>query len=83
MYPRLEEIPSGRERTLIEPHVLPQVPYRPCELERSSADPFAAKEASKQIMEDLLMSAGGDLTDDLDPDSPSVVKRGATDEDTF
>ena len=44
----------------------------------------AAREASKRIVEDLLLTAGGNVTDDLDEDSPSVVKRGReADDDTF
>lgn len=45
-----------------------------------------AREASKRIVEDLLLTAGGgNVTDDLDEDSPSVIKRGGLldDEDTF
>lgn len=43
-----------------------------------------AREASKRIVEDLLLTAGGNVTDDLDEDSPSVVRRTqALDEDTF
>ncbi|KAL8793779.1 MAG: hypothetical protein Q9195_003609 [Heterodermia aff. obscurata] len=43
-----------------------------------------AREASKRIVEDLLLSAGGNVTDDLDEDSPSVVRRTqAMDDDTF
>ncbi|KAL6719868.1 DASH complex subunit ask1 [Lecanora helva] len=42
-----------------------------------------AREASKRIVEDLLLTAGGNVTDDLDEDSPSVVKRSREDEDTF
>ncbi|KAL8832560.1 MAG: hypothetical protein Q9191_000184 [Dirinaria sp. TL-2023a] len=43
-----------------------------------------AKEASKRIVEDLLLTAGGSVTDDLDEDSPSVVRRtDALDADTF
>ena len=43
-----------------------------------------AREASKRIVEDLLLTAGGNITDDLDEDSPSVVRRTeALDEDTF
>lgn len=43
-----------------------------------------AREASKRIIEDLLLTAGGSVTDDLDEDSPSVVRRmGIGDEDTF
>ncbi|MCJ1355975.1 MAG: DASH complex subunit ask1 [Icmadophila ericetorum] len=42
-----------------------------------------AREASKRIVEDLLLTAGGNITDDLD-ESPSIVKRGGMyDEDTF
>ncbi|KAL8859274.1 MAG: hypothetical protein Q9178_004212 [Gyalolechia marmorata] len=40
-----------------------------------------AREASKKIVEDLLLTAGGDVTDELEDDSPSVVKRGFLDED--
>ena len=43
-----------------------------------------AREASKRIVEDLLLTAGGDVTDDPDEDSPSVVQRARLgDEDTF
>ncbi|SLM34241.1 DASH complex subunit Ask1 [Lasallia pustulata] len=43
-----------------------------------------AREASRRIVEDLLLTAGGNLTDDLDEDSPSMVKRGGLlEEDTF
>ncbi len=43
-----------------------------------------AREASKRIVEDLLLTAGGNVTDDLDEDSPSVVQRARLgDEDTF
>ena len=43
-----------------------------------------ACEASKRIVEDLLLTAGGSVTDDLEEDSPSVVRRaGIADEDTF
>ena len=43
-----------------------------------------AREASKRIVEDLLLTAGGNVTDDLDEDSPSVVRRaGLEEEDTF
>lgn len=45
---------------------------------------LAAREASKRIVEDLLLTAGGNVTDDLDEDSPSVIKRGGMlEEDTF
>ncbi|KAL8672470.1 MAG: hypothetical protein Q9168_003073 [Polycauliona sp. 1 TL-2023] len=41
-----------------------------------------AREASKRIVEDLLLTAGGNVTDELEDDeSPSVVKRGFMDED--
>ena len=46
----------------------------------------SAREASKRIVEDLLLTAGGgNVTDDIDEDSPSVIKRGGLldDEDTF
>ena len=42
-----------------------------------------AREASRRIVEDLLLTAGGNVTDDLE-DSPSVVQRARLgDEDTF
>ena len=42
-----------------------------------------AREASKRIVEDLLLTAGGNITES-DDDSPSVVKRsGMREEDTF
>ena len=42
-----------------------------------------AREASKRIVEDLLLTAGGDISDELE-DSPSIVKRGGLlEEDTF
>jgi DASH complex subunit ASK1 len=50
------------------------------------ADATIAREASKRIVEDLLLTAGGNVTDELEEeeDSPSVVRRtGALDEDTF
>jgi len=49
------------------------------------ADATIAREASKRIVEDLLLTAGGDVTDELEEeDSPSVVRKtGALDEDTF
>ncbi|KAI4170158.1 MAG: hypothetical protein LQ343_005164 [Gyalolechia ehrenbergii] len=40
-----------------------------------------AREASKKIVEDLLLTAGGNVTDEFEESSPSVVKRGAMDED--
>ena len=43
-----------------------------------------AREASKRIVEDLLLTAGGNVTDDLEEDSPSVIQRARLgDEDTF
>ncbi|KAI4180016.1 MAG: hypothetical protein LQ346_007081 [Caloplaca aetnensis] len=44
-----------------------------------------AREASKRIVEDLLLTAGGNVTGEFeDEDSPSVVKRGIMeDDDTF
>ena len=42
-----------------------------------------AREASKRIVEDLLLTAGGNVSDDLEEDSPSVIKRGLLEEDTF
>ncbi|KAF2109945.1 DASH complex subunit Ask1-domain-containing protein [Lophiotrema nucula] len=45
-----------------------------------------AREASKRIVEDLLMTAGGDITDELDQtedDSPSVVRRQVDLDDSF
>ncbi|KAL9607506.1 MAG: hypothetical protein Q9167_007580, partial [Letrouitia subvulpina] len=47
---------------------------------------YVAREASKRIVEDLLLTAGGSVTDDMenDDDSPRVVKRGAlAEDDTF
>ncbi|KAI4229094.1 MAG: hypothetical protein L6R36_001156 [Xanthoria steineri] len=40
-----------------------------------------AREASKKIVADLLLTAGGNVTDDPEDESPSVVKRGFMDED--
>ncbi|KAL8947657.1 MAG: hypothetical protein Q9222_006090 [Ikaeria aurantiellina] len=41
-----------------------------------------AREASKKIVEDILLTAGGNVTDEFaEEDSPSVVKRGALEED--
>ncbi|KAF1996592.1 hypothetical protein P154DRAFT_556180 [Amniculicola lignicola CBS 123094] len=45
-----------------------------------------AQEASKRIVEDLLLTAGGDITDTtdgLDDDSPSVVRRRVDLDDSF
>lgn len=47
-----------------------------------------AREASKRIVEDLLMTAGADATDDIEgieeEDSPSMVRKAYdVDEDTF
>lgn len=50
-----------------------------------------AREASKKIVDDLLLTAGADATDDIEDDSlefevpsPSVVKQGwQIDDDTF
>ncbi len=46
---------------------------------------FIAREASKRIVEDLLLTAGDNVTDDVSMDSPSMVKRGGglLEEDTF
>ena len=44
---------------------------------------YIAREASKRIVEDLLLTAGGNVTDDLEEDSPSVVRRVGVEEDTF
>jgi DASH complex subunit ASK1 len=41
-----------------------------------------AQEASRRIVEDILYSAGGDITDDLD-DSPSIVQRNRELDETF
>jgi DASH complex subunit ASK1 len=46
----------------------------------------AAREASKRIVDDLLMTAGGDFTDTasgIDEDSPSVVRRQVDLDDSF
>ncbi|KAL9595492.1 MAG: hypothetical protein Q9219_006421 [cf. Caloplaca sp. 3 TL-2023] len=40
-----------------------------------------AREASKKIVENLLLTAGGNVTDEFEESSPSVVKRGVLDED--
>ena len=45
-----------------------------------------AREASKRIVDDLLMTAGGDITDTtggMEEDSPSVVRRQLDLDDTF
>lgn len=49
-----------------------------------------AREASRKIVEDLLMTAGADATDDIDGEgeyleepSPSVVRKGWDEDDTF
>ncbi|KAF2017967.1 hypothetical protein BU24DRAFT_420998 [Aaosphaeria arxii CBS 175.79] len=45
-----------------------------------------AREASKRIVDDLLMTAGGDITDStggLEEDSPSVVRRQVDLDDSF
>ncbi|KAL9078240.1 MAG: hypothetical protein Q9157_002858 [Trypethelium eluteriae] len=44
-----------------------------------------AREASKRIVEDLLSTAGGDITDEMaaEEDSPSVVKRNQELDDSF
>ncbi|KAH7128515.1 DASH complex subunit Ask1-domain-containing protein [Dendryphion nanum] len=45
-----------------------------------------AREASKRIVEDLLLTAGGDITESttgLDDDSPSVVRRQVDLDDSF
>lgn len=49
-----------------------------------------AREASRKIVDDLLLTAGADATDDIEGDfeldlnpSPSVIKRIDMDEDTF
>ncbi|KAL5113862.1 DASH complex subunit ask1 [Pleosporales sp. CAS-2024a] len=45
-----------------------------------------AREASRRIVDDLLMTAGGDITDTtggLDEDSPSVVRRQVDLDDSF
>jgi DASH complex subunit ASK1 len=47
---------------------------------------LAAREASKRIVEDLLLTAGGGISDDtggLDDDSPSVVRRQVDLDDSF
>ena len=50
---------------------------------RSMLTANTAREASKRIVEDLLLTAGGDISDELE-DSPSIVKRGGLlEEDTF
>ena len=44
--------------------------------------PVLAREASKRIVEDLLLTAGGDVTDSID-DSPSIVRRNRELDDSF
>ncbi len=34
-------------------------------------------------MDDLLLTAGGNVTDDFEEDSPSMITRGREEEDTF
>ena len=46
------------------------------------ANEEAAREASKKILEDLLMTAGANDHDDED-DSPSIVKMQSVMDDTF
>jgi DASH complex subunit ASK1 len=46
----------------------------------------SAREASRRIVDDLLMTAGGDITDStggMDDDSPSVVRRQVDLDDSF
>ena len=47
--------------------------------------PSKAREASKRIVEDLLLTAGGDITDEMAPDedSPSVIRRNEELDDSF
>ncbi|KAL8960761.1 MAG: hypothetical protein Q9193_002590, partial [Seirophora villosa] len=40
-----------------------------------------AREASKKIVEDLLLTAGGNVTDEFEESSPSLVKKGVMEED--
>lgn len=40
-----------------------------------------AREASKKIVEDLLLTAGGNVTDEFEESSPSIVKKGVMEED--
>ena len=50
------------------------------------ANSCAAREASRRIVDDLLMTAGGDFTDTtggMDDDSPSVVRRQVDLDDSF
>jgi DASH complex subunit ASK1 len=45
-----------------------------------------AREASKRIVDDLLMTAGGDITDStggMDDDSPTVVRQQVDLDDSF
>lgn len=51
---------------------------------RMVANVAIAQEASKRIMEDLLLTAGGDITEELDEeDSPSIVQRNRELDETF
>jgi DASH complex subunit ASK1 len=52
----------------------------------SCANDLTAREASRRIVDDLLMTAGGDITDTtegMDEDSPSVVRRQVDLDDSF
>jgi len=42
-----------------------------------------AREASKRIVEDLLLTAGGDITETTNEDSPSVVRQQVDLDDSF
>jgi DASH complex subunit ASK1 len=53
---------------------------------RRSLTLLIAREASRRIVDDLLMTAGGDITDStggMDEDSPSVVRRQVDLDDSF
>ncbi|KAL8973025.1 MAG: hypothetical protein Q9197_002522 [Variospora fuerteventurae] len=52
----------------------------PVRLTKNGGKP--AREASKKIVEDLLLTAGGNVTDEFEEESsPSVVRRGVMEED--
>lgn len=48
----------------------------------NSANLITAQEASRRMVQDILYSAGGDFTDDLE-DSPSIVQRNHEMDETF
>ncbi|KAG8526487.1 uncharacterized protein KY384_008687 [Bacidia gigantensis] len=80
----LHRILDKNYRIQATPHSTIRLPYRGGKSTASATTPKPAREASKRIVEDLLLTAGGNVSEDLDEDSPSVVKRGGLlEEDTF